>query len=207
MWEEEINYYEKMFEKDSREKKRIARGASARASRKKGFKGGVRTPSDFMTKKQIREMSGKVKVSNIYDKYKNLENLPDKQTMLQMSKNPDTIEELRMILETAKTVHGSHNIAKYIKMSPGTLYNIYERVGVAYNKSKRTKSNRVTKQKVVPKLKEEEVTPIEVKPINQFTINMKGTYSKEDIENRILALTNLMLDDSTYEFEMILKEI
>ena len=51
MWEEEINYYEKLFEKDSREKKRIARGASARASRKKGFKGGVRTPSDFMTKK------------------------------------------------------------------------------------------------------------------------------------------------------------
>ena len=207
MWEEEINYYEKMFEKDSREKKRIARGASARASRKKGFKGGVRTPSDFMTKKQIREMSGKVKVSSIYDKYKNLENLPDKQTMLQMSKNPDTTEELRMILETAKTVHTSHTIAKYIKMSPGTLYCVYERVGVAYNKSKRTKSNRVTKQKVVPKLKEEEVTPIEVKPINQFTINMKGTYSKEDIENRILALTNLMLDDSTYEFEMILKEI
>ena len=202
MWEEEINYYEKLFEKDSREKKRIARGASARASRKKGFKGGVRTPSDFMTKKQIREMSGKVKVSNIYDKYKNLENLPDKQTMLQMSKNPDTIEELRMILETAKTVHSSHTIAKYIKMSPGTLYCIYDRVGVAYNKSKRTK------QKVVPKLKEEEeVTPIEVKPINQFTINMKGTYSKEDIENRILASTNLMLDDSTYEFEMILKEI
>ena len=202
MWEEEINYYEKMFEKDSREKKRIARGASARASRKKGFKGGVKTPSDFMTKKQIREMSGKVKVSNIYDKYKNLENLPDKQTMLQMSKNPDTIEELRMILETAKTVHTTHAIAKYMKMSSGTLYCIYERVGVAYNKSKR-----VTKQKVVPELKEKEVTPIEVKPINQFTINMKGTYSKEDIENRILALTNLMLDDSTYEFEMILKEI
>ena len=202
MWEEEINYYEKMFEKDSREKKRIARGASARASRKKGFKGGVRTPSDFMTKKQIREMSGKVKVSNIYDKYKNLENLPDKQTMLQMSKNPDTIEELRMILETAKTVHSTHAIAKYMKMSSGTLYCIYERVGVAYNKS-----NKVTKQKVVPELKEEEVTPIEVKPINQFTINMKGTYSKEDIENRILALTNLMLDDRTYEFEMILKEI
>ena len=202
MWEEEINYYEKMFEKDSREKKRIARGASARASRKKGFKGGVKTPSDFMTKKQIREMSGKVKVSNIYDKYKNLENLPDKQTMLQMSKNPDTIEELRMILETAKTVHATHAIAKYMKMSSGTLYCIYERVGVAYNKS-----NKVTKQKVVPELKEEEVTPIEVKPINQFTINMKGTYSKEDIENRILALTNLMLDDSTYEFEMILKEI
>ena len=203
MREEEINYYEKMFEKDSREKKRIARGASARASRKKGFKGGVRTPSDFMTKKQIREMSGKVKVSNIYDKYKNLENLPDKQTMLQMSKNPDTIEELRMILETAKTVHSSHTIAKHIKMSSGTLYCIYERAGVAYNKSKRA-----TKQKVIPKLKEEEeVTPIEVKPINQFTINMKGTYSKEDIENRILALTNLMLDDSIYEFEMILKEI
>ena len=202
MWEEEINYYEKMFEKDSREKKRIARGASARASRKKGFKGGVKTPSDFMTKKQIREMSGKVKVSNIYDKYKNLENLPDKQTMLQMSKNPDTIEELRMILETAKTVHSSHTIAKHIKMSSGTLYCIYERVGVAYNKS-----NKVTKQKVVPELKEEEVTPIEVKPINQFTINMKGTYSKEDIENRILALTNLMLDDRIYEFEMILKEI
>ena len=202
MWEEEINYYEKMFEKDSREKKRIARGASARASRKKGFKGGVKTPSDFMTKKQIREMSGKVKVSNIYDKYKNLENLPDKQTMLQMSKNPDTIEELRMILETAKTVHTTHAIAKYMKMSSGTLYCIYDRVGVAYNKS-----NKVTKQKVVPELKEEEVTPIEVKPINQFTINMKGTYSKEDIENRILALTNLMLDDRTYEFEMILKEI
>ena len=122
--------------------------------------------------------------------------------MLQMSKNPDTIEELRMILETAKTVHTSHTIAKHIKMSSGTLYCIYDRVGIAYNKS-----NRVTKQKVVPKLKEEEVTPIEVKPINQFTINMKGTYSKEDIENRILALTNLMLDDSTYEFEMILKEI
>ena len=38
MWEDEIDYYEKLFEKDSKYKKRIARGALARASRKKVIK-------------------------------------------------------------------------------------------------------------------------------------------------------------------------
>ena len=44
-----------MFKKDNREKKRIAKGASARDSRKKGFKGGVRTPSENKKKKKIGE--------------------------------------------------------------------------------------------------------------------------------------------------------
>lgn len=51
---------EKIFNQDVREKCKTKRGASARASRKRGFKGGMKTPSDFLSPKQRRELSGEV---------------------------------------------------------------------------------------------------------------------------------------------------
>lgn len=203
MWEDEINYYEKLFEKDSKYKKRIARGASARASRKKGFKGGMKTPTDFMTKKQIREMSGEVKVSNIYDKYKDVSNLPDSKTLRAMSKDPNKKEELKLMLTAAKSCNSTLAIRKATGMSSGTLYKIYDLVGIEYNKGAITN---LTKNKIKTKPVQQAVSE-EIKPKNSFTIHMDGIYSKQDIEDRILSLTSLMLDTSNYKFELTLKEL
>jgi hypothetical protein len=61
---------EKLFNEDVREKKKLARNAAARASRRKGFKGSVRTPYDFMSRKERREYAGNSPVItyNLYDK-------------------------------------------------------------------------------------------------------------------------------------------
>lgn len=61
---------EKLFSEDVMEKKKLARNAAARASRSKGFKGGVRTPYDFMSPKERREYAGNSPVItyNLYDK-------------------------------------------------------------------------------------------------------------------------------------------
>lgn len=202
MWEEEAEYYEKLFEKDSRDKKRIARGASARASRKKGFKGAMRTPSDFMTKKEIKALNGEVKVSNVYDKYRDVNNLPDKKILNKMSKDPSRIEECRIMLTVAKEYNSTTAIRKATGLSGCTLYTIYDRVGVEYNKGihRGSATSEDTPKVIAPEIVEE-------KPKNSFTIQMKGVYSKQDIENRILSLSSLMLENSTYEFEMIIKEV
>ena len=203
MWEDEIDYYEKLFEKDSKYKKRIARGASARASRKKGFKGGMKTPTDFMTKKQIREMSGEVKVSNIYDKYKDVSNLPDSKILIAMRKDPNKKEELKLMLTAAKSCNSTSAIRKATGISSGTLYNIYDLVGIEYNKGAITN---LTKNKIQTKSVQQAVSE-EIKPKNSFTIHIDGIYSKQDIEDRILSLTSLMLDTSNYKFELTLKEL
>ena len=70
-----MNDIEKLFNEDVREKKKLARNAAARASRSKGFKGGVRTPYDFMSPKERREYAGNSPVItyNLYDKGGNKE--------------------------------------------------------------------------------------------------------------------------------------
>lgn len=53
-------YIEKIFLKDIREKNKTKRGAFCRASRKKGFRGAMKTPYDFMTGKQRKMLNGEV---------------------------------------------------------------------------------------------------------------------------------------------------
>lgn len=61
---------EKMIKKEISEKKKISQGVKHRASRKKGFKGKVKTPVDFMSRKEkTKYTKGSSIVSyNIFDK-------------------------------------------------------------------------------------------------------------------------------------------
>jgi hypothetical protein len=67
-----MNDYEKLFNDEIKEKKTIARGSKYRASRKKGFKGSMKTAIDFLKgkEKKIYMGNGDVKLSNLFDNIK-----------------------------------------------------------------------------------------------------------------------------------------
>ncbi len=71
---------EVIFKQDIVEKAKTARGSRCRASRKKGYKGNVKTPMDFMSRKEINKLNGKVVVYNMYDtvmEYEQFKALPE----------------------------------------------------------------------------------------------------------------------------------
>ena len=67
---------EKIFMDDIRQKKRTARGVYGRASRRGYIKGGVKTQWDYMTRKEKNKLNGDVKVYNMYEKYNEIESVP-----------------------------------------------------------------------------------------------------------------------------------
>lgn len=64
-YEDELQI-ERMFYEDVRDKKVTARGIHNRALRKKGFRGGVRFPSDSLSTKEKKQLNGKVVTYNLF---------------------------------------------------------------------------------------------------------------------------------------------
>lgn len=220
---DDYDYYERQFNLDVIDKKRTARGIHNRASRKKGFKGAVRTPSDFLTNKQRKALNSEVRISSMYDKYKDVENLPTKAELKAMSYgNP---EECKKILEVAKAHNSGIKIQKAVGLSAGGLYDLYKRVGVPYNKGVRggdVKSDKKNIEKPLAKTNENDVELLErVKKLEElitiehqspavskcFSMKITGEYSKKEIEDRILSLSQIMLDDSKYKFTLTIEEV
>lgn len=111
-----MNEIEKLLINDNVYKKRIGNNVKRRASRRGYIKGGIRTQSDYLTKKEKLELNGDVKVSNVYEDIKNIptyNEFREKDYALRKS-----------ILENAKKFHKTKDIAKQMGISASTLYNI-----------------------------------------------------------------------------------
>jgi hypothetical protein len=120
-----------IFLEDSRTKKRIAIGIHSRASRRGYIKGGVRTQSDYLSKKEKNKLNGEVRIYNMYDDYKNLENCDLTEIF---KKEPN---EIKAILTMMKENNTANAICKKFKFSNGTLYNLYKKYGVYIEKKER----------------------------------------------------------------------
>lgn len=147
-----------IFYSDVREKKIISHSASKRASRRGYIRGGMRTAYDFLTAKEKKGLNGEVKIMNIYDKYENLDNVPKFVDLKKMIKEGKS-EEVKNILIAAKRSNTSNSIRNAINCSSGSLYKLYENVGVPFerkpktvNKSKKEKGN---KKEIATKIKDE----------------------------------------------------
>lgn len=128
---EKYENVERIFKKDSREKKRIAIAVHNRASRLGYIRGGIKMPSDFLTNKQIRELSGEVKSYNMYENYKNLANCNLDEILSKDKK------EIKAILTIIKKSNNVKDIGTRFNVSQGKLYKLFATYGVEFNKKPR----------------------------------------------------------------------
>lgn len=223
------NEYEQEFYNDVRDKKRTATGVYHRASRR-GYVGAVKTQSDFLTAKEKKKLNGMVKVYNMYDKYSDVNNLPKKREFMQMSKENPT--ELKKILEVARKHNSTAAIFKAVGISNGTLYNVYDRVGIAYNKGRRCKNTEIKNEAVnkdnislqkssvsstdnidlnsnETKILKERLDLIEktICKNKEFSLSINIESDRQHIEDRIIALSSILLDNVKYKFTLNIEEI
>ena len=117
---------ERMFQLEVRDKKRTASGVYHRASRRGYIRGGVKTPSDYLSKREKNKLNGKVKVYNMFEKYSVLENVPQITEIEKMSKN-----EKISLYKFLKREYSNSTLQKHWNISSGTLYSkIYTKYGL-----------------------------------------------------------------------------
>lgn len=131
-----MNEYEKMFFEEVREKKRTGTGAYHMTGHgvKNHICGGMKTPVDFMKGKEKEKYTGGKEGKIIMERniYEDLNSLP-------------TWEELKMmdatkaetILEKCVSCNRIADILKKLKVSSGSLYPFFYKIGLDYTKGKR----------------------------------------------------------------------
>lgn len=128
--EQQYNPYLDTFIKDSAEKKMVARNAKHRASRKKGFKGKITFPSDFLKGKEKKLYTnllnnGKAVTYNMYDTIISYQDF----LLLDSENRKKHLEEYCSRFPTS-------TIASFWNVKRETLYNLRSRYaikGVKYN--------------------------------------------------------------------------
>lgn len=133
------NDIERILLQDSREKKRFGIGVYKRASRKGFIRGGIRTQSDFLTKKERDKLNGEVRTRNMYEKYMTLENC-NLNEILSKSEN-----EIKYILALIKKQFTSTKLSKQLGISVGKLYSIYREYGVYSGSEKKVDKSKYKK--------------------------------------------------------------
>ena len=120
---------EKIFIMDSRDKKRTGASVTKRARRRGYCRGGIKFPSDYLSRKEKKLLNGEVKVSHVLD---NIKNVPSLEAINKMSN-----EEAKRILEVIKSKHSQEDIAKHFGVKKPTLYYYYRKFDVDVRNFKR----------------------------------------------------------------------
>lgn len=117
---------ERMFQSEVRDKKRTASGIHHRASRRGYIRGGVKTPSDYLSKKEKNKLNGEVKVYNMFEKYAIIENVPQISEIEKMSES-----EKINFYKFLKKNHKNSILQKHWNISSTALYSrIYKKYGL-----------------------------------------------------------------------------
>ena len=223
---------EKIFREDLIEKKRIALGASHRASSKRGFKGPIKFQVDLLKGNKRKEYikGSEIKMSNLYDK---LENVPSLEEIEKMGE-----EKARNILITLRTKHKTSDLAKHWGVKAWVItqklvkkYNLpklrsNEKQSRYYNKKmivtnpssiKKTNNNELEKQKMeltnFSHMIKNGITAILEKVDNTkensngLFLKISGEYSGEELSSRLLSLTELAEKSLFYELNITIKEL
>lgn len=139
------NNVEFILKQDSREKKRAGIGVYKRASRLGYCRGGVRTQSDFLSKKEKDKLNGEVVVYSMYSDLKNVPNLSELKELI--IKDP---AKAKIILEETKKNFTQNKLREHWGVSAGWLYFNYDKLDVKYEKK-----SKKSKAKKEPKVKKE----------------------------------------------------
>lgn len=196
-------------------------------------------PFDCLTKKEQRKIlkGGPIVAYNVYDKYKDLENLPSKDQLKLMDR-----QECLNIMETVKAHNSSSKIAKALGYkSTSGVYGFYRSIGldIENTPTSRTRKKSTRNKKETPpaaasapepqanpikdKMTLEEVIDTRIKAnvkeiieakaleakVNGFSISFNGEFTGEQIETKVLAIATMLMDQGLYDIELkvIEKEI
>ena len=151
---------ERIFNQDSREKKRTGANITKRASRRGYCRGGVKFPSDYLSRKEKRKLNGEVKV---YSKYENLNNLP--RNIAEVFKGKSN-EEIKDILTKIKEKNTIAEICLHFKFTAGTLSYYLYKYGVNERKKRSEKKSGLEEMSHIPSWSEIQKMPVE----KQFTV-------------------------------------
>jgi len=156
-------------------------------------------PSDFLKGKHKREYmkEGEIMSYNLYEKYKDIKNLPSKSEILEMDK-----EEAIKIIEVAKSVNTLKDIAFHwgYKSNSG-LYTIFNKLGMEFSNDKRKKKvNQAKSNKRNGKATMEVATGQEASLKDYQLIDPVSLYDLSDQLQRLKA-KNLGLQDQIKELQ------
>lgn len=173
---------ETIFNDEIKTKKSIARGASFRASRKKGFKGSIKLPVDYLTGKEKKDyISGEVNVYNMYDEIISYDKF----------KSCDMDERKKILGEYLKRF-SRKEIAEKWGVKVHTIHDYVYRLGLS-EPSPEKNPNKNKKANTTSNNKEPETS------ISGFTIKFNGKYDGKTIEEKLVGFTQLLEADEEYE--------
>jgi hypothetical protein len=198
---------EKVFNEDVREKKISGRGIHNRALRKKGFRGGVRFPSDSLKPSQIKKLSGEVRIYNMYDKvppYSEFKSMADEERVVAMN---HWINEMHLtkedILEGWGFTGKQHIHYYFDNVRRLKLYGL--KVNTKNSKPKKQKSNqpKTPKSQAVDLTQTFQVQPLkyqEPKPSTVFNISWNDTAGiiGEEVSARLVDIGSIINKGKKY---------
>lgn len=116
------NDIERIFNDDSRGKKKVGNNVSKRASRKGYCRGGVKFPSDYLSAKEKRKLNGRIIMSNIYE---DINKLPTWDEMKKMDS-----DKAKNIITIARKYHAPTELQRHFGINAGSLYGLLAKLGV-----------------------------------------------------------------------------
>lgn len=176
----EDNEITKLFNQDIKEKKKLGRGIFSRASRKKGFKGGVRTAYDFMSNEERKSLNSEVKVYKMYISYDEFKEL---------SKN-----EKVKILERYDEELSRRELCELWGVNTTRISDWRRRLGISRN----NKTKLLENQNTTSDLDDVIITPFE----NLFNLKYFIKSNGSELKLHLLRIAEIMEDDKEYNLTL-----
>jgi len=174
---------EKLFFQDIAQKKQAGVGIYKKTGTR-GHVGSVRTPYDFMTNQEKRKLNGKVVISSVYDTIMSLKEFKK----LDQEERTKTLKAYLFEKEFSRK-----QIAETWGISNSTLYHYINKAGLITSIARPEKIE--SKQAI-----EEEVE-------RGFNINLTGEFSGKEVQDRIIALGQILSEDKEYAITVQIKEL
>ena len=187
----------KLLAIDAREKKKAGRGVFHRATRTGALRGGMKTASSFITKSEIKKLSGEVVIYNMYDNmtWKELVNMSETRQK----------EVLTKLIEAGLS---RQDIADKYGVTKSAVQNKTYRLGI---KSRTTSTDDADKVVSWEKSEETKTTlpalpEARYVPANMFSVMFNGLHSCEDIQDKLNAISLILKDNKKYTISLSISE-
>jgi hypothetical protein len=193
---------ERIWAEDIREKRKAARGVTHRASRNKGFKGGVRTPVDYMSTQEKRAYTAPSEVTTYYiegsTKEGSTEEVSKGTVITRETFDSLTAEQKRKVIDDLRDEGMTqYKIAEQLGYQISAYYRMLRSIGY------KLASTRPVKTTIPDTAAIETPTPVIE---SKFNIALSGVFDGKDLGDRILGLVSILSHNMHYKVELIITE-
>ncbi|WP_366922111.1 helix-turn-helix domain-containing protein [Metallumcola ferriviriculae] len=177
-----MNEVQYIFEQDIKDKKRIGTGVFSKTG-KKGYVGKMRTPYDLMSAQEKRQLNtNKVVTYSVYDTIMSYDDF----------KTLDELERTRILAEYLKRF-SRKKISEEWGVKPYSVNNWVSQLGLSQpRQTPKTNSHR----------KEDEPAAGN----EGFSIKLVGSFNGKEIQDRLMALAQILIDDRAYSITFVINE-